>query len=163
MKPMSRAPLLAAAVVVPVEHGQIYVGDPAGADPDHAEAAFDDAQGSRRFVGVSGGLLDIITASEDTHGTAVLVEVWDAEPPDDRADWQHEVDVDVPFPSGELVVDYLEEGPAVAVPPGDYRVRVSGRALDIRQRDEFRLRLWPAPQPQGAELRKAWDGWSTWR
>lgn len=97
----------------------------------------------------------------------MLLEVWASEPPDDPAAWQHEVDVDLILPSGDLCVSTSEE-PLIAcetVPPGRYRARLSARNLESARdgwfdgKDRKRMRLWPSAEDAPPELRKAWAGW----
>lgn len=162
-------PDISVTLAVSIADGQIVVGDQAGYNPASAEPAFDDAVNSGRFVGVAGTALTIVTPAEDTIDSPFTVEVFRGEPADDKDGWDHEVDADLDVPSGELGVDLLDgPGPTVTIPPGPYRVRVSGRSFtplsdrDSEPAEAYRLRLWPRSQNSPPTLRKFWPGWSEW-
>jgi hypothetical protein len=129
--------------------------------------ALDEAQTSGRQVGVSGCFVDLLTPGQWNFETPMRLEIWSAEPPDDRSEWQHQVDLDLPMPSGELCFE-ASGGSApecTRVPVGDYRARVSGRGFTklgydgADGTDRYRLQLWRAPRASPPELRKRWPGW----
>jgi hypothetical protein len=122
---------------------------------------------SRRYVGTAAGLVSVMTPASTTFRTPVLIEVWAAEPADDRVDWQHEVDVDLDVPSGELVFEASGgSGRTTArVAAGLYPARVSGRGFTglshagANGEGTYRLRRWPRATASAPALRKSWPGW----
>jgi hypothetical protein len=167
----STGPVLARDLVVSADYGQIYIYSPEVLREDVEGnaylAALDDATGSRRFVGVAGGLVDLLTPGQWNWETPMRLEVWTAEPDEDSDDWDHEVDVDLDVPDGQLVFEASGGGPTVAtdIPAARYRARVSGRGFSelghagAEGDDAYRLRLWPRDADGSPVLRKSWPGW----
>jgi hypothetical protein len=167
----SAGPVLARDLVVSADYGQIYIYSPEVRREDVAGdaylAALDDATASRRFVGVANGLVDLLTPGQWNWETPMRVEVWVAEPAEDTDEWDHEVDLDLDVPDGQLVFEASGGGPTVAtdIPAARYRVRVSGRGFadlghtGVEGHDAYRLRLWPRTTDQAPELRRSWPGW----
>jgi hypothetical protein len=62
---------------------------------DGLQDALADGIKSRRFVGTSRGLIDLMTPGQYNFKTPMLVEVRQHEPGDDRQGWDHEVDLDL--------------------------------------------------------------------
>lgn len=160
------------------DYGQIYIYDPqvVGARLTDQNAnvfieALNDGQRSRRFVGEASGLVDLLTPGQWNFHTPMLVEGWPGEPPDDSADWDHVVDIDLPVPSGHLVFEGSGGAGQVTtdIPPGRYRARVSGRgftqlgAAGAEGGDSYRLRVWPSAAQAAPVLRKSWPGWAAYR
>ena len=167
-------------LVVGADYGQIYIWPYSSASPDELDdddddeivalAALDDATASGRFVGVRPGFIDALTPGQCNFHTPLRLEVWSAEPPDDRDDWDHEVDADLDVPEGSLLIagppaHTKEEVTEASVPAGSYRVRISGRgftelgAAGANGDDCYRLRLWPRVPVRAPVLRKRWPGW----
>jgi hypothetical protein len=160
-------PVVARELAMSVWDGLLALSDPraVGEDVDSSLLALDAAE-SELQVGSAGCEVVALRPGQQTD-TPLRLEVWGAEPPDDRAAWQHEVDVDLPLPSGDLCFD-TSEGPAgdcTTVPPGRYRARLSARLLETARdgwfdgKDVWRLRLWPSAENRPIALRKAWSGW----
>jgi len=165
-------------LTVRADHGQIYIYSLAATNNDDAWEtsenvyldALEDATSSRRFVGVAGGLVDLMTPGQWNWETPMRVEVWNGEPAAD-AGWDHEVDVDLDIPDGQLHFDASGGSGSVRVevPAGMYRARVAGRgftALGVsgdNATDEYRLRLWPRTVDSDPKLRIAWPGWADYR
>jgi len=165
-------------LLVAADHGQIYVSSSAQADDDDdsdeyadeptALAALYDAWDSDRFVGVRTGFIDVLTPGQYNSSTPMRLEVWSAEPADDRDGWDHEVDADFDIPDGRIFFEASGGSRATTlaeIPPGSYRVRVSGRGFTetglagANGDDSYRLRLWPRGDLAPAVLRKRWPGW----
>jgi hypothetical protein len=72
---------------------------------DALQDALGDGVKSRRFVGTSRGLIDLMTPGQYNFKTPMLVEVRQHEPGDDRQEWDHEVDLDLDIPSGVLLFE----------------------------------------------------------
>jgi hypothetical protein len=162
-------------LTVRADFGQIYIEWNPAAPPDDPQelvtlTALDDAMESGRRVGVRPGFIDVMTPGQWNFGTPLRLEVWSAEPPDDRDGWDHEVDADLDLGPGGLWIG----GPPAAkrtelvaadVPAGDYRVRISGCGFTERGQagadgdDSYRLRLWPRGESSPPVLRKRWPGW----
>jgi hypothetical protein len=159
-------PSVARDLLLYVWDGFLTFSDPVavGEDYDSSLLSIDAAHESELHVGSVGCEVVALRPGQQTVGPLRL-EVWGSEPPDDRSRWQHEVDVDLPLPSGTLCFD-TSEGPAgdcIDVPPGRYRARLSARGLEpdpfLDGKDRWRVRLWPTSTSRPMELRQAWDGW----
>jgi hypothetical protein len=161
-------PVVARELPMSVWDGLLTLSDPQaiGEDVDSSLLALDAAAASELQVGSAGCAVVALRPGQQTD-TPLRLELWGAEPPDDRGRWQHEVDVDLPLSSGTLCFD-TSEGPAgncATVPPGRYRARLSARLLETARdgwfdgEDRWRLRLWPSAQNRPIALRKAWSGW----
>jgi len=167
-------------LAVAADHGQIYIFSIAGEEEDedfdpaegHLLSALDDATRSRRFVGVQPGLIDLLTPGQWNFRTPMRLEVWSAEPPDDRDQWDHEVDADFDVPDGRIY--FMASGGGTAdvsadIPAGRYRARISGRGFTALGHagadgdDSYRLRIWPRGQREDPVLRKRWPGWDQYR
>jgi hypothetical protein len=158
-------------LIVAADYGQIYIYPPAPAGApgplEEALTALDDAIGSGRFVGVRPGFIDVMTPGQWNFSTPFRLETWSAEPPDDRDDWDHEVDADLDAPTGRIYFEASGGGPVhpADIPAGRYRARISGRGFTelghagADGNDSYRLRLWPRGQQEDPALRKRWPGW----
>jgi ribosomal protein S13 len=177
-------PLLAASVtsdpemitaqdlVVKANYGQIYIFSHEGQEEDddegHRIPVPSDAARSGRFVGVRPGFINLLTPGQWNWHAPLRLEVWSAEPPDDRGDWDHEVDADFDVPDGRINFMAPTGGgydASADIPAGRYRARISGRGFTelghagANGDDSYRLRLWPRGQREEPELRKRWPGW----
>lgn len=155
---------------VRIDYWQLYIFDEAspGADlaGEAAQRALDDADESGRRVGTADGLIDVIAGVQWNFNAPMRVELWDHEPTDDDANWDHVVDIDLDAPSGHLV--FQESGAGYdptpcEVPPGNYRARVAGRGYGLSNPcggglDDYRVQLWARRDPAEPALRKAWPG-----
>jgi hypothetical protein len=157
-------------LIVAADYGQIYIYSPESLDDsDVYEAALDDAARSGRYIGVQPGFIDLMTPGQYNFSTPLRLEVWSADPPDDRSDWDHEVDADLDIPDGQIVFEASGGGPATSagIPAGAYRVRISGRGFTelgfagANGTDTYRLRLWPRSRLTDPVLRKRWRGWDS--
>ncbi|WP_156757632.1 hypothetical protein [Actinokineospora pegani] len=155
---------------VEVNHGQIYIyGAAPWADDPNSDAvlrALDDARQSGRFVGVSDGLVDLVSPAQWNFHAPMRVEVWPLEPPADDDAWDQVVDVDLDVPDGRVWFEGSGGRDPIPcdVPPGTYRARVSGRgyaevADGAEGLDSYRLRLWPRDGDTGPRSRKVWFGY----
>jgi hypothetical protein len=164
-------------LTVPADHGQIFVQAHYSALPDEWDdaedenpafmGALDEAWDSGRFVAACRYCLNVLTPGQWNSHTPVRLEVWSAEPPDDREAWDHEVDLDFDVPEGRLDLGgpvSIQPGRA-HMPPGRYRVRVCGRgytavgAAGANGTDSHRLWLWARQDDRAAVLRRFWPGW----
>ncbi len=181
--PVDAALIAVRNLVVSADHGQIYVwayhpSPPAGWDDDEhddehddaVEQTAEDAWESGRFVSAHRALLNVFTPGQRNLHTPMRLEVWSAEPADDLDRWDHEADLDFDVPEGRLDIagppaHLAVEMVTTRIPPGRYRVRVSGRgftavgAAGANGDDSYRLRFWPRQQDTAAGLRRRWPGW----
>ena len=162
-------------LTVKADFGQIYIYSTLEGEAGDELAALDDAIESGRFAGVRPGFtgfIDLLTPGQWNFHTPLRLEVWSAEPPDERGDWDHEVDADFDVPDGQM--SFMQSGAltpdcVVDIPAGTYRVRVSGQGYTALGHagadgdDSYRLRLWPRDQDNTPRLRKRWPGWDRYR
>jgi hypothetical protein len=157
-------------LIVAADYGQIYIYSASSLDElDVYEAALDDARNSGRYVGVRPGFIDLMTPGQYNFETPLRLEVWSADPPDDRNHWDHEVDADLDIPDGQIFFEASGGGPTTSagIPAGAYRARISGRGFTemgfagAEGTDTYRLRLWPRSRQTDPVLRKCWPGWDS--
>ncbi len=158
-------------LTIAIDYGQVYIygAYPQCDDPEDAPVlrALDDANRTKRFVGVADGLIDFVVPVQWNFAAPMRVEVWPSRPPADDGDWDHVVDVDLDVPEGTLWFEASGGGEPIpcSVPTGQYRARLAGRCFDNAlpgddATDSYRLRLWPRTTPSDPELRKAWPGYA---
>lgn len=83
----------------------------------------------------------------------VDLEILDAAPPDDFADWDHVAEASLELPSGKLQIHECTGGPIddLDLEPGTYRIRAYfGRLADLSSdgldgNDYYRVAMWRAP------------------
>jgi hypothetical protein len=167
-------------LIVAADYGQIYIistagveeDEDSGADERHLVASLRDATESGRFIGVRPGIIDVLTPGQRNFRTPLRLEVWSAEPPDDRDYWDHEVDADFDAPDGRI--SFMAPGGGTVdvsadIPRGRHRARISGRGFTALGHagadgdDSYRLRLWPRGERGNPALRKRWPGWGQYR
>jgi hypothetical protein len=161
------------------DYGQIYIYDPETQQEEWADVydeessaifrAMDDASASRRFVGYSKGMVDVLTPSQYNWKAPMRVEVSDAPPQLDADEWDHVVEVPLPVPSGTLCFQASGGGDPIEtqIPAGTYRARLSERGLvagvgEIEGHESYRLQLWPAEETDPV-LVKYWPGYDVMR
>lgn len=157
-------------LTVQSDYGQIYVTDAEGlVEPQTEEdnslmRSLDDATDSRRFVGFD-RMVNIITPSQYNWEAPLALEVWDGTPPLELDGWDHVVEGPFPAPSGTIFFEASGGGTPIEarIPPGVYRVRVSGAGFvagigEIEGHERWRLQLWPAVESE-PKLLKDWEGW----
>lgn len=104
-----------------------------------------------RMLAVAPGLVAVGTARNMT--VPVVLELLDAAPAGDFAEWERVIDCGLAVPSGRVAVagctDYFPDCPRFDVAAGDYRARVSYAGLDslsedgLEGEDRYRIQLWP--------------------
>lgn len=162
-------PLAVHRASVWVQHGQVLVGDAEDGDLAGLDDSWDDAVESGHFVGAADGIVNIVTPRADSSGTPFTVEEWADEPPDDRHDWDHEVDIDIDVPSGKLelflTTGEIEDGTVRLTRAGLCRLRVSARFPEAGDdaADVYRLRVWPRTEDTPPQLRQSWPHWPSVR
>jgi hypothetical protein len=91
-------------------------------------------------------LVAVYTASDDD--VDVAVELFSIRPEAELTSWLHVVEGSLMVPSGRLVIStpwsYLPDCDRINMPPGAYRIRVSGRGFRNAERENYRVDLWPA-------------------
>lgn len=152
--------------VVHTSYGQYdLVWTPEGGFDGDADAFFaDQANG---LVGASSPHGVYAHLSRWGGGSAVRIELLDAEPPLDD-EWEDVVEVSTVVPAGASPAWSSwagESGGPLDLPPGSYRLRSSARGRDAGAEDEFAdgvvdhylLQLWPAPSAPDAVVRTTSD------
>jgi hypothetical protein len=172
--------VLAQDLTIESDFGQFYLFDDgaefhdgsSGPDDSPELQSLGDAVESGRFVGRSGAsYLNVLTPGQWNFELPLRVEVHDAEPRADLADWQHVVDVDLDLPTGRVVLAASGGGArhVTTLPAGAYRARVAGRgftelgAAGADGDDVWRLQLWPRAAATEPHVRRRWAGWDDYR
>jgi hypothetical protein len=164
-------PIRTSELEIALDYGQIYLYD-AGAGIDFPSNvvldALNEALQSRRYVGVAGGVIDLLSPVQFNVNAPMRLELWAGEPSDDHANWDHVVDIDMDAPTGQLRFEASGgwEPIAAQVPPGLYRARLAGRGYNYSNPqggglDGYRLQLWPRTTDADPTLVKLWSGWAT--
>lgn len=157
----SLQPRSAVDLVVALDYGQFYLetDDPPEDLPQLVDSAFD--QG----VAAADGTVVILSPHQNNFAMPLRVEIFDAAPPEDLDDWQEAVEVHVDVTArglyyGSPTVEFVQ----LPVPPGSYRVLVTGRGFvaigwpgSTEPGDEWRLRFWPDPGPDEPRRIKSFD------
>ena len=125
------------------DYRQFYLRDEA-ADGDLSESWTEEA--TARLLALAPGTVGVGTARADEVDTAV--EVHEAEPPVELAEWDHVAECGIDAPTGRIVVagctDYFPDAARIDVEPGRYRVRVCGVGLEATEADDrYLIQLWP--------------------
>ncbi len=114
----------------------------------------------------------MIMLARRSGGSAVRI-VLEASEPEASAEWEDVVEASFDLPPGRAMRWSTwagESGASLAVPPGQYRLRVSAAGRDAGAQDEFAdevvdrylIELWPAPVAPDAVLRVGSDDASYW-
>lgn len=131
------------------DHRQFYLQD-AAATPDTGSPDFwsDEAFG-RKFAPAEG----LVGVGTERYGTVpVWVTIYSDEPPVRLEEHDHIAEASLAVPSGRILIDgclaLSPESPAIAVEPGEYRVRACLSGLDTvvddgHGDDRYSLALWP--------------------
>lgn len=149
------------AGVIRVEYHQVYVyGDDV---PQPGEEAFSHQRNGLCGAGAAGSLY--LIAGLHTGRVNFAVRLESSEPPVEEH-WEEVVEVPFATTSGRIAVVQWG-GPLVhsmEVQPGTYRVRYSGRGLDVAHRelnpgcepvDSYLLTFWPAPPAPDAIIKQS--------
>ena len=165
-------PIETTQLEVVIDYQQLLItGAPSvSVDPDGEAAmrAQEDAWSSGRHVGVSGGLVDLMSPIQYSPHAPMRVERWAAEPPADLDDWDHVVDVDLDVASGLHFEPSGGGGEPVSCdfPAGSYRARLAGRGYDhtdVEGLDSYRVQLWQRQEDSTPSVHKTWSGWARLR
>jgi hypothetical protein len=151
------------------DYHQVHLFDD-GSVTDLGEAWTDQAVLDR--LAVAGDAMAVGTSVNVN--VAVTVEVLDAPPEDDHADFDHVVEGSLLVRSGRLVVmgctDYEPDAARFPVPAGEIRVRAASSNLAEAERlgiesdeaqatmERIHVRIWPAPFSAPAILKRWSDG-----
>jgi hypothetical protein len=153
-------------LVVPLDFGQFYLtGNAAG-----LEAGFDPMPTLNRALEGDGiarteGFLVVLSPHQHNPAMRLRIEVHESQPPDDLDDWEEAFEAWLPVDESGVRYESptVLTGPRVPVPPGEYRVLITGRGFVARgwtptkPDDEWRIRLWPASGPTAPHRVKAWQ------
>jgi hypothetical protein len=121
-------------VLLSYDYWQLYVYDRGRKRPDSGNEyldALDAANESGQSVGVASGVVDMLMPRQDNFAAPAHLGIV-AEPPPLLADADHVVEFSLTVPSGTVVFEGSGgSGEAEwTVPPGSYRIRVSGFEFD---------------------------------
>lgn len=103
----------------------------------------------------------VVIQPERNTTVPVEVEVHDADPGFDAAEWDHVAEASLHLPTGQLQIHECTGGPVAefVVEPGWYRVRSLGGGFatvaGLDGSDHYRAVLWPAP-PDEVRVVKQW-------
>jgi hypothetical protein len=134
--------------VIFADYFQFYLWDREMAP--EAPTDYSDEDTKRR---IKTGANVVVVQSARNMKVPVELEVLDAAPSDDLADWDHVAEASLELPSGKLQLHECTGGPIddIDVAPGTYRVRAYYGRLDdlsangLDGNDHYRIALWRAP------------------
>lgn len=159
------------------DYGQLFLYDAGREWSRDAREYVDAHEAAARAgltVGTSSGVVAVLMPRRENFGARLDVAV-EAGPTQVAAGSDHVVEFGLELPSGRVVLEGSggsgrEE---VAVPPGRYRARLSGRGFAAAAGrsyddpgdpgDAYRLELWPAASPAAPEELRRWDGYDSLR
>ena len=140
-------------LVVAMDYGQFLLrGGAARYCPDDG-ALLHEAQESGEGVAADGTVVLVRSPHQNNFSTALRVEVWDRAQTDDLDDWDEAFEAVLTV--DEQATLWFDSptmaGSGCAVPPGRYRVLITGRGIvadgwpgSTTPGDSWRVRLWPA-------------------
>jgi hypothetical protein len=148
---MNTASKLATHVLrVAIEDGLFSLVAPTGNEGDddpEAEVFVDEALDNGLWVAQRAGEILVVPPLRSSYDRPLTVEQWDAAPPSDLDDWDDvcEATLEVTTRGTRWMPLYDYEGTKLPIPPGTYRVRISGKNFsDIGDddTDEWRIQFW---------------------
>ena len=166
---MPNDPASVLELTVALDYGQFYLLSWPVQD-DHIDLIAQVAEAAIKRQGIATSerneVVAVISPHQNNFAMRLRIEVWAAEPPDDLDDWQEAFGTGLV--AGERGLRY--ESPTVAwetiaVPPGRYAARITGRGFvqrgwpgSTKPGDRWRVQLWPAAKPMPARRLRAWAG-----
>lgn len=172
---MAAEPTRTVDLHVGIEYGQLHVdgGSDASAggrsDPAEAERGVDDAHSSGRQIGKAGNFLVVLAPVSMNESALVRFEVWPSEPGVELDSYDQIEEIDLDIPLGRLSFSEClateEDIQDQDVPPGRYRLRMSGWNYDeavtgnniIGGPDSYRFQIWPRDADNRPVQRKSWQ------
>jgi len=155
------------------DYGQLYVYDATLSMSDDGNAyldVLDAATEAGLTVGAAAGIVGVLMPRQENFSAEIeVVTVESASPVSERA--VHVVEFDV-ISSGRITLEGSGGSGKVeiGVPPGRYRVRLSGFEFDAAEQwsysdpgypaDHYRLELWPSDRSEPPTELKRWPGWA---
>lgn len=142
------------------DHFQFYLQDTVV--PGNLSDAWNRAA-LQRMLAVSDGVVGISTARNTA--VPITLELLDAAPSNDLAEFDHVAEASLVITNGPLVVagcrDYFPDAPRFDVSSGTYKVRLSASGLrnlsadGMNGKDHYLLQLWQAPFREPSTLKQA--------
>jgi hypothetical protein len=142
-------------LVVELDYGQFYLHT-ANVDPDQVAEVVDQAMHGDG-IAQSGGVLVVESPNQNNFEMPLTIEIWDAVPADDLTEWEEVFEAHLEVASAGIVYESPTMEPIqIDAPPGSYHAQITGRGFagvgwpgSTEPKDEWRLRLWPSPGPDG--------------
>jgi hypothetical protein len=161
------------SLTVKMDYGQFHLvsgfpspKDVSGEEQEDADNIVDRTIDEGNEIGQSVYGLCVLCPHQNNFAMVLLVERWDAEPPDDLADWQEAFDAVLPVRETGLYYQPVvaNEQWDLHVPAGTYAVRIAGRGFVARgwpgtttPGDEWRIQLWPGTAAAPPRHLKRWE------
>lgn len=132
-----------------MDHSQFYVH---GGGADSVYELVETALHGDKWAS-NGRSIVVVTPVEYNFDMPVRIEVWNAPPPVDLADWAIHITAELEVSSNMLQLESTSGEPrSTPIPNGHYFVEIAGRnfpsQLSPEQNEQWRIRLWPNPSNQ---------------
>lgn len=161
----SSGPLHAEDLTVALDYGQFYLVTgylDDGADP----VSVVDAAIAGDGIAQHGPALVVLSPHQNNFAMPLRVEQWPAEPPDDLDAWDEAYTAWLEINERGLVFESPTlNSTSIAVPPGTYAVRITGKDFvnrgwpgSTKPGDSWRLQFWPHTEPFPAQRLRRWSG-----
>jgi hypothetical protein len=160
--------------VVVLDYGQFYLrtyrgpnADPDADLPEIVEIVEIVGQAiNAEGIAQSPDTLVVLSPHQNNFEMPLRVEVWDAPPPDDTAEWPEAFEAHLDVRDGGLAYESpTADFTPLEVPPGAYYALITGRGFVARgwpgsttPGDSWRIRLWPSAGPQAPRRLSSWPG-----
>jgi hypothetical protein len=156
-------------LVVGLDYGQFYLytyrdqdADPEDDLPEIDEVV--DRAIDAGGIAQSPDFLVVLSPHQVSSEMPLRVEVWDAPPPDDSAEWPEAFEAHLEVGAGGLAYDSPTARFArLDVLPGAYHAHITGRGFvahgwpgSTTPGDSWRIRLWPSAGPQAPRRLSGW-------
>lgn len=155
--------------VASLDYGQFYLNtyldpedDPDDEVPDIGELV--DMAIDAGGIAQAPGTLVILSPHQANSEMPLRVEIWDAPPPDDAAEWPEAFEAHLDVDHHGLSYDSPTMGSfSLGVPPGAYHALIAGQGFiahgwtgSATPGDRWRIRLWPSSGPEVPRRLRVW-------